>query len=290
MARAIWTGSISFGLVTIPVRVFSAVHEHDVRFHQVAPDGSRIRYQRVSEKTGKVVDYDDIKKGVETSKGKWVVLDPDELDALTPATTKTIDIEDFVSLEEIDPVFFDRTYHLAPRDEPSTRAYALLASAMEHRNQVGIGRVVMREKQYLAAIRPFEKGLAMSTMVFADEIVPQSEIDRIPTRRPTVGTRERQMAEQIIESLSRKWDPKRYRDTYEEQVRALVRARAKGKTIDVEEREEEPPVHDLMEALRASLERGTRRTRAHSNGRVRKRSHTLTTSRGRKATRARKTA
>ena len=183
MPRSIWTGSISFGLVNIPVRIFSAIREHDVHFHQLAPDGSRVHNKRVSEKTGREVEYKSIRKGFETSKGKYVVFEPDELGKLAPASTKTIDIEDFVPLEDIDPMFFERTYYVAPTNEASSKAYALLAAVMEERQRIGIGTMVMRERQHLAAVRPFGKGLAISTMLFADEIVPQSDVPGIPSRR-----------------------------------------------------------------------------------------------------------
>jgi DNA end-binding protein Ku len=258
MARSIWTGSLSFGLVNIPVRVFSAIREHDVRFHQLAPDGSRIHYKRVSEKTGREVEYAQINRGYETSKGKYVVFEPGELDDLAPAKTKTIDIEDFVALEDIDPIYFERTYHLAPAGEPAKKAYALLAGVMEDRQRIGIGKVVMREKQYLAAIRPYGKGLALSTMLFADEVVPQSTVDGIPARKPTVAAREKQMARQIVDSMAREWDPKRYHDDYEEQLRRVIKAKARGKTVERPEPEESAEVLDLMDALRASIERKPR--------------------------------
>jgi DNA end-binding protein Ku len=270
MARSIWTGALSFGLVNIPVRVFSAIREHDVRFHQLAPDGSRIHYKRVSEKSGREVEFGNIKKGYETSKGKYVVFDSDELRDLAPAKTKTIDIEDFVALEDIDPIYFDRTYHLAPAGEPAKKAYALLAGVMEDRQRIGIGKVVMREKQYLAAIRPYGKGLAMSTMLFADEIVPQSTVDGIPARKPTVAGREKQMARQIVDSMAREWDPKRYHDDYEEQLRRVIKAKAKGKTIDTPEPEESAEVLDLMEALRASIDRKSRAKKPASRSRTAK--------------------
>src|SRR5690348_4316706 len=165
MARSVWTGSLSFGLVNIPVRAYSAVHEHDVRFHQLAPDGSRIHYKRVSEKTGREVDYEDIKRGYEVSKGRYVVFEHDELDKLAPEATKTVDIEDFVALESVDPIYFDRTYYLAPANDAARKGYALLADVMDEKQRVGIGKVVMREKQYLAAIRPYGKGLALTTML-----------------------------------------------------------------------------------------------------------------------------
>jgi DNA end-binding protein Ku len=261
MARSIWTGSVSFGLVNIPIRVFSAIREHDVRFHQLAPDGSRIHNKRVSEKTGRAVEFNSIKKGYEISKGKYVVFESDELDKLAPTTTKTIDIEDFVALEDIDPIYFARTYHLAPAGEAATRAYGLLAGVMDERQRVGIGKVVMREKQYLAAVRPYGKGLAMSTMLFADEIVPQSAIPGIPERKPAVSAREKEMALQIVDSLTREWDPTRYHDDYEEQLRAVIKAKAKGKTIEPAAPKESAQVLDLMDALRASLERGKSRAK-----------------------------
>jgi DNA end-binding protein Ku len=258
MPRSIWTGSISFGLVTIPVRVYSAIRQHDVRFHLVTKDGSRIHVERVSDKTGRKVDYDDLKKGYETSKGKWVVFEPDELQKLQPASTKTVEIEDFVALEDIDPIYYERTYHLAPAGEGAARAYALLANAMEARGRIGIGKVVMREKQYLAAIRPYGKGLAMSTMLFADEVVPQSDIDGVPDRRPQLKPREKKMALEILDSLTTEWKPSRYHDDYEEQLRSLIRAKARGKAIEAPEEPEQAEVLDLVEALEASLESRSR--------------------------------
>ena len=274
MARSIWTGSISFGLVGIPVRVVSATREHDVRFHQLAPDGSRIHLERVSEKTGRKIEFENIKKGYETSKGKWVVIEPDELKKLSPKTTKSIDIEDFVALEDIDPIYFERTYYLVPGNDNAGKAYSLLSTVMDDKQLIGIGKVVMREKQYLAAIRPFAKGLALSTMRFADEVIAPTEIADLPARRVSVNPREKQMAAQIVDSLARDWDPKRYHDDYEEQVQALVKAKAKGKQIESPEPQESATVLDLTEALRASLEsRGRRATkpRAKAKKAIRKR-------------------
>jgi DNA end-binding protein Ku len=260
MARSIWSGSISFGLVTIPVKAYSAIREHDVHFHLLAPDGSRVHNQRVSEKSGKVVEYSDLRKGYETSKGKYVVFEQDELKALSPPSTKTIDIDDFVPLGDIDPIYFERTYHLAPTDDASARAYALLASVMEDRERVGIGKVVMREKQYLAAIRPYGKGLALSTMLFADEVVPQDDVADVPKRRPKVDPRERALAEQIVDALDAPWKPDRYHDDYEEELRRRIKAKQQGKLETVEEAPPPAKVVDLMEALQASLDQGKRRT------------------------------
>jgi DNA end-binding protein Ku len=263
MARSIWSGSISFGLVTIPVKTYSAIREHDVHFHLVASDGARVRNQRVSEKSGKVVEYDELKKGYETSKGKYAVFDQDELKELAPPSTKTIDIEDFVPLDDIDPIYFQRTYHLAPANDAAAHAYALLATVMEDQRRVAIGKVVMREKQYLAAIRPYGKGLALSTLLFADEVVPQSDIPDVPTRRAKISSRERALAEQIVEPLESDWKPERYHDDYEEELRRRIKAKQKGKLETVAEEDEQPAkVLDLMAALQASLDqgKGTRRT------------------------------
>jgi DNA end-binding protein Ku len=285
MARSLWTGSVSFGLVNIPVRMFPAVREHDVHFHQVAPDGSRIRYKRVSEKTGREVDYDKIQKAYEVSSRKVVTFSHDEIKDLQPASTKTIDIEDFVALDDIDPLYFERTYHLAPNGDAASKAYALLATVMEERQRVGIGSVVMREKQYLCAIRPFGKGLALSTMLFEDEIVPPADVDGVPQRRAKVTPKERQLAAQIIDSLESDWKPGKYHDTYQEQLRDIIRAKGRGATIEIEEPDAPAPVTDLMEALQASLARKGRagstakRTATRSTKRTAKRTTKRTTKR-----------
>jgi DNA end-binding protein Ku len=254
VARAIWSGSLSFGLVNIPVKLYSAVHEHDVRFHQLAPDGSRIHQKRVSEKTGKTVDYDQVRRGFETSRGKYVVFEPGELEELRPKSTRTVDIEDFVALDDIDPVYYDRTYYLAPDGPAAAKGYALLAAVMKDRKRVAIGKLVMRDKQYLAAIRPYGKALALSTMRFGDEVIEPSKIDAVPARPAPIGAREKKMAAQIVDSMSREWDPHRYHDDYEEKIRRIVQAKSKGKTIETEPEEESAQVLDLVAALRASLE------------------------------------
>jgi DNA end-binding protein Ku len=259
MPRAIWSGSISFGLVNVPVKLYSAVHRENLSFHQFQEGtNARVRNKRVSEKTGKEVSYDDIVKGYEVKKGQYVMIDPDELAEFAPRATRTIDIEDFVALEEIDPVNYDSMYYLAPeKSEGARKAYILLRDAMQKQSKVGIGRLVMRNKQYLAAIRPYEDALAVSTMLFHDEIVPVSEIPGVPTGRsgPKVAPGEVKMATQIIESLSREWDPKRYEDTYRVEVLDYLKKKAAGEEIVVEdETEEEAEVMDLMAALEASLE------------------------------------
>jgi len=259
MPRAIWSGSISFGLVNVPVKLYSAVHHQGLSFHQFQEGtNARVRNKRVSEKTGREVAYEDIVKGYEITKGKYVMVEPEELAEFAPRATRTIDIEDFVSLEDIDPVYYDSTYYLAPeKSDGAKKAYALLLKAMEEQGKVAIGRLVMRTKQYLAAIRPLDGALAVSTMLFHDEVVPVSDIDEIPTGRsaPKVAAAEVKMAAQIIESLSRDWDPARYEDTYRVEVLDFLKKKAAGEEIVVEEEpEEESDVVDLMAALEASLE------------------------------------
>jgi DNA end-binding protein Ku len=256
MARATWSGAISFGLVNIPVKAYTAVREHTIHFNQLEKDsGSRIRYEKVSEKSGKEVESSDIELGYEVGRGRYVVVDPDELADLRPRTTRTIDIGDFVDLGDIDPIYYNRTYWLAPDGDAAVRAYRLLLAAMEDQKRVGIGTVVMRRKQYLAAIRPLDGALGMATMHFADEIVPQSDIDRLPRRRAKVDARERRLAAQIVGSLTTDWDPKRYHDTYTEELRDLIDRRSKGETVVVEEAPAaRANVTDLMDALQASLD------------------------------------
>ena len=257
MPRATWSGSISFGLVNVPVKVYSAVRDHTMHFHQVdKATGSRIRYEKVADKTGDEVDSDDIELAYEISKGKLVVIDPEELAALRPRTTKTIDITDFVELAQIDPVYYNRTYWLAPDGAGAERAYGLLAAAMQDRARVGIGMVVMRNKQYLAAIRPREGALALSTMRFADEGLPRSSVDALPAKAAKPPAKELGLATQIIDSLSADWSPSGYHDTYTEEVQELIKRHDDGEDVLVEE--EAPAVQakvtDLMEALQASLD------------------------------------
>lgn len=255
MPRAIWSGSISFGLVNIPVKLYSGVRDHKVHFHQLdKKSGSRIRYEKVAEKTGKEVDSDDIQLGYEMSKGELVVVDPAELDELRPRTTRTIDISDFVDLAEVDPVYYNRTYWLAPDGDAASRAYRLLVAAMEERGRVAIGMVVMRNRQYLAAIRPREGVLALSTMRFADEVIDVGDIEGVPSKSVKADPKEKRLAAQIIDSLAGSWKPEKYHDTYTEEVRELIAAHQKGRDVVVEEAPAaQAEVVDLMQALEASL-------------------------------------
>ena len=229
MARAIWTGSISFGLVNVPVKVYAAVHDHEVHFNQLEKGtGARVRYEKVSEKSGDTLEANDIELGYNLGKGQYVVVDRDELDELRPATTSTIDVTDFVELADIDPIYFAHTYWLAPSGQEADRAYQLLAAATERAGRVGIGTVVMRNKQYLAAIRSVDGVLAMSTMHFADEVVAPSDIDGLNPSHAKPDPKEMGLASQIIESLGSKWDPKRYHDTYTEQLPRTAGPQSQG--------------------------------------------------------------
>jgi DNA end-binding protein Ku len=255
MARALWSGSISFGLVNVPVKAYTAVRDHSVHFHQLdRKSGARVRYEKVSEKSGKEVAPADIELGYEVSKGRYVTVDPGEVSELRPKSTKSIAVSDFVDLAEIDPIYYERTYWLAPDGQAAEQAYRLLEAAMERTGRAGIGSVVMRNTQYLAAIRPLDGALAMSTMRFADEVVPKSSIDQVPSIGRKPAAKELHLAEQIIDSLATEWDPSRYHDTFTEEVEDLLQRKAKGEQVVVEEAPApSAKVVDLMSALQASI-------------------------------------
>jgi DNA end-binding protein Ku len=254
MPRAIWSGAISFGLVNVPVKLYSAVSKKTVRFHQLDDkDHVRIAQKRVNPQTGKEVAYEHIVKGYEMSPDHYVVINPDELEALAPKKTRTIDIEDFVDLEEIDPIYFDHPYYLAP-DKGAQKPYALLRDAMAKAGKVAIARVVIRQKENLVAIRPTGDVMTMATLLFADEIVPPSRLDDAPDEDIKTTDKELKMAKQLIDSLSGEWDPSKYKDEYRDQVLDLIERKAEGKEIAVQPEAEEPKeVPDLMAALEASL-------------------------------------
>jgi DNA end-binding protein Ku len=255
MARAIWSGSINFGLVSIPVGLYSATDDHTIHFHQFQRGtADRIRYQRINERTGKEVDYADIVKGAEVGGGDYVIVEPEELDAIAPGRSRTIDITSFVDLDEIDPVHFQKTYWLAPASEEYTRPYALLLEAMARTNRVGIATFVMRGKEYLTAIRPDDGVLALQTLFFADEIRnPANELDNLPSHAPASG-KELDMAKTLIESMSGPWRPQDYHDTYTERVERLIDDKRRGREIVTESEPPEPTeMSDLLEALQRSI-------------------------------------
>jgi DNA end-binding protein Ku len=264
MARAVWSGTISFGLVNVPVKAFSAVRDHDVHFHQLdKKSGARVRNKRVSEKTGREVAPDDIRMGFEVSKGTYVTFEKGELEELKPGSTRAVEITDFVDLDEIDPIYYERTYWLAPDGDPAKKAYGLLVAAMTERNRVGIGTVVMRNKEYLTAVRPIDHVLAMSTMRFADEVVPRRDIDALPARATKPDAKAMRMAAQLIDGLTSDWKPETYHDTYAEDLRRRIEAKDSGDDVVHGETPaaESGKVLDLMAALEASLDAGKRARR-----------------------------
>jgi DNA end-binding protein Ku len=257
MPRSIWTGAISFGLVTVPVKLYSAINRKTVRFHQLnGPTGVRIAQKRVDPQSGEEVAYEDIVKGYEIAPDRYVVIEPGELDALSPKKTKTIEIEQFVELSEIDPIYYDHPYYLAP-GPGGAKPYKLLVEAMRDTGKVAIARVVIRSKEALVALRPIGDALGMATMIFADEVLPPDRIDEIKEAEEVKTTkRELEIAQQLVQSLAGDFKPDEFHDVYREQVLEMIERKAQGKEIAVQPEPEEvtAPAPDLMGALKASLE------------------------------------
>src|SRR6266487_4421242 len=256
MARAIWSGSISFGLLNVPVKLYSAVSRKSVSFRELRQtDSSRIRHKRVAEADGEEVPYEEIVKGYEIGPEQYVVMTRDELEELDPKKTRAIEIQDFVDLEAIDPIYFDHPYYLGP-DKGAERAYALLARAMADRGRVAIARFVLRNREHLAAIRSTGEVLMMATMRFADEVVSPDELDGvIPDDIEEPKNRELEMAGALIDQLSSEFEPDRYRDEYREELLAMIERKAAGEEV-VEAVSDEPTptkAPDLMAALEESL-------------------------------------
>jgi DNA end-binding protein Ku len=256
MARAIWSGSISFGLLNVPVKLYSAVARRGISLREIRQsDGARIRHRRVAEGTDEVVPYEKITKAFELTKGNYVPLEKGEMEALAPKKTRAVEVQDFVDLDEIDPIYFDSPYYLGPA-EGAEKAYSLLASALEKSGKVAIARFVFRNKEHLAAIRAASGVLTLTTMRFADEVVPPDELDDVlPAEKPKVGKREVEMAEQLIDSLTREFDPTAYRDEYREELMSLIERKAEGKEIVTPEAAEPEATRapDLMAALEESI-------------------------------------
>ena len=268
MPRSIWSGAISFGLVTVPVKLYSAVDRKTVRFHQLSgTSGHRIQQRRVDPQSGEEVPYDDIVKGYEIAPDRYVVIQPDELDALAPKKTKTIEIEDFVELDQIDPIFYDHPYYLAP-GPGGAKPYRLLLEAMRETEKVAIAKVIIRSKEQLVALRPMGDVMGMATMLFYDEVVDPARIDEVPTAEDVaINDRELAIAKQLVESLAGDFQPEKYSDTYREDVLALIERKAQGEEIAVQPAPAEAaaPVPDLMSALKASLD-AVRERDAGGNG------------------------
>jgi DNA end-binding protein Ku len=256
MARAIWSGTISFGLLNVPVKLYSAVSRKTIRFNELREDdGARIRHKRVAESDGEEVPYEKIVKGYEVSPDRFVVLTRDELAELDPKKTRAIEIQEFVDLDQIDPIYFDQPYYLGPA-EGAEKAYSLLVKAMREEGKVAIGRFVLRNREHLAALRPMDGVLTMATMRFPDEVVSPEELDDVfPEETPKVQKREVEMARQLIESLASDFDPKQYKDEYREELLSLIERKAEGKELVTHEGEEPEPTKapDLMAALEESL-------------------------------------
>jgi DNA end-binding protein Ku len=260
MPRSLWTGTISFGLVSVPVRMVGATESKELRFHFLDKrDLAPIGYDKVRRDNGEHVDNEDVIRGFEVEKGQYVPLEDEDLDRLDIELTKTIDICDFVDLDEIDPIYFRKAYYLLPQ-EGGEKPYRLLARALDETNKVGIAKVVIRNKQHLAALRPYEGILVLETMYYADEVRKPEKVDgKVQLRKPEV-----EMAKSLVENLSEPFDPEKYDDTYRKELLGLLRAKAKGKPLPEPETEEEGEVVDLMAALRESVERTQKKTRKRS--------------------------
>jgi DNA end-binding protein Ku len=253
MPRAIWSGSITFGLVNVPVKMFTAVRDLGVHFHMLTPDGKcRLRRKLVCPETGKEYEYAQTTRGYEVAPDQYIIVGEEELNALKPEAARTIDITDFVDIASIDPIYYNRPYYLAP-DERGVKAYHLLHEAMVRAGKVGIASFVMRQKQYLAALRPMEQALCLEVMNFADEIVPLEEIPGTAFAGE-VDKRELSVAQRLIDALSGDFEPRNYRDEYREKLLELIEKKAAGEEIVIQPpREEAPRMADLMQALEASL-------------------------------------
>ncbi len=267
MPSAIWTGSISFGLVTVPVRLVSATKSLDVRFNQLDADtGARIRYRRVSDATGEEVPSEKIVKGYEIEPGQYVIVEPDELAALQPKKSRAIDIEDFVDLSDIDPVYFEQPYYLIP-DKDAAKPYRLLVDVMSELGKVAVGRFVLRSKEALVAIRPVDGVLLLETMRYADEVLAADRDAPITELETEPSERELAMARQLVQALAGTFDPDKYHDEYREELMALIERKAAGEEIVASAAPEEPAkVLDLMAALEASLARTGSKSSASGDG------------------------
>ncbi|MET9494786.1 Ku protein [Streptomyces sp. NPDC006552] len=256
MARPVWSGTLTFGLVSLPIQMYPATDSHTVRFHQLQRGTSdRVRNKRVNERTGEEVPLDEVVKAYDDG-DEYVLVEPQELDDIAPGRSKSLEITGFVELAEVEPVFFDRTYYLGPKGKEYAKVYALLHKALEEAGRAGIATFVMRNHQYLVAVKAEAGLLTLHTLHWADEIRdPRQEIDDLPGRTK-VTDRELKMARQLVDTLGMEWRPEEFRDTYQEQVNALIKAKRTGEAVE----KAEPPaestnVVDLMDALRASVDR-----------------------------------
>jgi DNA end-binding protein Ku len=256
-ARTVWTGSLTFGLVSLPVGVYPATRDQSVHFNQFeAGTSDRIRYRKVNERTGQEVPADRIARGVDLGGGEYVIVSDDELEALEPRRSHEIEVVGFIDLAEIDPVYFRSTYYLAPSPKGPDKAYALLRAAMRRSGKVAVARLIMRGREYLVAIRPGDEVLILETLYFADEVRDAGrELPPLPAE-DAVTERELEMADLLIDSMAMAWDPNEYDDTYRQEIEALVERKREGKEVVARAEPDEPsPIVDLMAALEASMRR-----------------------------------
>ena len=267
-ARPLWSGAIAFGIVSIPVRMFNAIREHGLHFHQISrADRRRIRYLKVAEGSAEEVPAEDIVKGYRLKDGSYVVFGDEELERIAARRSQVIDIEAFVALEDIDPRFFDQPYYLVPADEAAAKPYRLLVDTIERNQRVGVARLVWHNKEHLVAIRGIAGTLCLETLHYEDELVdPDRFTGTRSGRAPT--TREEKMADQLVASMDARFEPGHYHDEHLERLRQAIARKAKGKTLVLEEAEtgdEDGKVLDLMEALRRSVDRSKAR-KGHGGG------------------------
>ena len=256
MPQAIWTGYLGFGLVKVPVALHSATEDRAIHFNQLRKGTShRVRYRKIDEVTGEELASEEIVRGFRVEEGRYVVVDDDELRGVAPGRSEEIEITDFVELHELDPVYFQKSYYLVPRTRAAEKAYRLLGEAMLRQNKIGIATLVMRDREYLVAVRPMNGVLALETLYFADEVRPANAVVPRPGEVAPLEDREIEMAEHLVASLSGTWDPQHYQDTYRARVMALIEAKRSGSEHVVEEEEPQANVVDLMAALEASLAR-----------------------------------
>jgi DNA end-binding protein Ku len=270
MARAIWKGSISFGLVNIPIALYPATRREELKFRLLRQsDLSPVNYKRVAEKDGKEVSWDQIVKGYEYEKGKYVVLKDEDFERVDLEATQTVDIKDFVDQEEIDPMFFYKPYYLEPQ-KGGDKAYALLRDALKDSNKVGIAKVVIKTRQYLAGVKPEDGALVLELMHFADELADPGKL-HVP-KKTEVGKREMNMAKSLIDSMSSKWNPEKYKDDYREALMEVIEEKVEAGGKEIEEKPKKPPrptkIIDLVSVLQKSLEQtgGKKKATAKSRG------------------------
>jgi DNA end-binding protein Ku len=270
MARAIWKGSISFGLVNIPIALYSATRREELKFRLLRKsDLSPVNYKRVAEKDGKEVSWDQIVKGYEYEKGKYVVLKDEDFERVDLEATQTVDIKDFVDQEEIDPMFFYKPYYLEPQ-KGGDKAYALLRDALKDSNKVGIAKVVIKTRQYLAGVKPEDSALVLELMHFADELADAEKL-HVP-KKTEVGKREMNMAKSLIDSMSSKWNPEKYKDDYREALMEVIEEKVEAGGKEIEEKPRKAPkptkIIDLVSVLQKSLEQsgGKKKATAKSRG------------------------